>query len=113
MDYTDWLGPADLTDDQRDCFTAAADAYYDLPMHAGRDPEDVIADTAEDDAALTAILQAILREDSLMGAARRARQATADLDGWVRDMSAMGWSEHEIARDSGLSRITVRSRLGK
>ena len=71
--------------DERD---RAADAYYALPLHRQRDPDDAIADSAEDDAALTAILQHILDEDSLMGAARRARQAQLELDGWIRAMAA-------------------------
>lgn len=114
-DYTDWLGvgAADLTADQRDTFDSAADAYFALPFHADRDPEDLTANTAEDDAALSAILQTVLHEDSLMGAARRARQAQLELDGWIRATAALGTSEVEIAADAGLARMTVRKRLGK
>src|SRR5690625_6846421 len=85
-DYSDWLAHAadDLTPEQREEFDRTADAYYALPFHAQRDPEDAIADSAEDDAALTAILQRILGEDSLMSAARRAWQAQLELEGWIR-----------------------------
>lgn len=114
-DYTDWLGPAadDLTDDQRETFDRAADAYYRLPFHEQRDPEDITANAAEDDHVLTAILQAILREGSLETAAREARMAQAALDGWVRASAAMGMSERDIEQRSQLARMTVRKRLGK
>lgn len=115
MTYTDWLGPAadDLTTEQRATFESRADAYYNLPLHADRDPEDQSAHAAEDDAALSAILQHILGEGSLMGAAREARQAQAALTGWVQGMAASGMSESQIAEQSGLARDTVRLRLGK
>lgn len=115
MTYTDWLGPAadDLTTEQREAFESRADAYYALPLHAERDPDDAIADSAEDDAALSAILQHILHEDSLMGAARRARQAEAELTGWVRAMAAAGTPERTLAEESGISRMTIRKLLGK
>lgn len=112
-DYTDWLGAADLTDEQRERFDRAADTYYALPFHADRDPEDATADSAEDDAALTAILQSVLGEDSLMSAARRARQAQLELDGWIRASHALGMSERDIQQDASLARMTVRKRLGK
>lgn len=112
-DYTGWLDPATLTDEQRERFDTAADAYYALPLHADRDPEDVVADSAEDDAALTAILQSILGEDSLMGAARRARQAQTELDGWIRAAHVLGMSERDIEQDAGLARMTIRKRLGR
>lgn len=114
-DYSDWLSIAadDLTDEQRATFESRADAYYALPLHADRDPDDAVADSAEDDAALTAILQDILGEDSLMGAARRARQAEAELIGWVRGMHTAGTPERVLAEQSGISRMTIRKWLGK
>lgn len=115
MTYADWLGPAadDLTTEQRETFESRADDYYSLPLHAQRDPDDAVADSAEDDAALTAILQAVLHEDSLMGAARRARQAQAELIGWVRAGAAAGTAERTLAEQSGISRMTIRKWLGK
>ncbi|MDN5653960.1 MAG: hypothetical protein L0J57_00045 [Brachybacterium sp.] len=114
-DYSDWLAHAadDLTDEQRETFDSVANAYFALPFHTKRDPADAVADSAEDDAALSAILQKILGEDSLMGAARRARQAEIDLDGWVRSEAAAGASERTLEEQSGLSRMTVRKRLGR
>jgi len=114
-DYTDWLGPAaeSLTPGQLEAFTDAADAYYDLPFHAQRDPDDAIADSAEDDYALTAILQDILMESSLMTAAREVREAQDALTGWVRGMAARGVPEARIAEQSQLARDTVRKRIGK
>lgn len=112
-DYTDWLGDADLTPEQLEAFETRADAYYALPLHADRDPDDAVADSAEDDAALSAILQHVLHEDSLMGAARRARQAEAELTGWVRAMAATGLAERALAEQSGISRMTIRKWLGK
>lgn len=114
-DYSDWLAHAadDLTPEQRETFDATADAYYALPLHAQRDPDDAAADSAEDDAALTAILQRILHEESLMGAARRARLAQLELDGWIRAEAARGVPERVLEEQSGLSRMTVRKRLGK
>lgn len=114
-DHTTWLGPAadDLTAEQRETFDRAADAYYRLPFHEQRDPEDVSANAAEDDYALSAILQTILREGSLETAAREARMAQDALDGWVRGTAAMGVPETEIAERSWLARMTVRKRIGK
>jgi hypothetical protein len=114
-DYSDWLAHAtdDLTTEQLDAFTAAADAYYAQPHHEQRDPEDAIADSAEDDAALTAILQHVLGESSLETTAREARAAQEALTGWVRAAAALGTSESKIAERSWLARDTVRKRLGK
>ena len=115
MDHADWLGPAadDLTTEQREAFDRAADAYYRLPFHEDRDPEDITANAAEDDHALTAILQTILREGSLETAAREARMAQAALVGWVRAAAAMGATERDIEQRSQMARMTVRKRLGK
>lgn len=115
MDFTDWLGPAAdvLTDEQRAAFDAAARAYYRQPHHADRDPEDTAANTDEDDAALTAILQSVLGENDLASVGRDARYAQTILDGWIRATAALGARETEIAMKSGLSRPTVRARLGK
>lgn len=115
MDYTDWLGHAadELTDEQRETFDAAADAYYRLPLHQHRDPEDITANTAEDDHALDAILQAVLGEGTLEAAAREVRMAQTALDGWVKASAALGVPEVQIAERSRLSRTTVRKRLGK
>lgn len=112
---TDWLGPAadDLTDEQRADFDAAARAYYAQPHHADRDPEDTAANQAEDDAALAAILQSILGEDTLASAARRKRQADLELDGWIRATAALGATERTLEEQSGLARMTVRKRLGR
>lgn len=114
-EYTDWLAHAadDLNPGQLEAFTDAADAYFELPFHAQRDPEEAIADSAEDDHALTAILQDILMESSLIAAAREARQAQDMLDGWIRGMAARGVPESQIAEESQLARGTVRKRLGK
>lgn len=114
-DYSDWLAHAadDLTPEQREEFDRTADAYYALPFHAQRDPEDAIADSAEDDAALTAILQRILGEDSLMSAARRAWQAQLELEGWIRAEAAAGTPERTIEEHSGFARMTIRTRIGK
>lgn len=114
-DYTAWLGPAadELTADQLDAFTTAADDYYALPLHGARDPEDDAANAAEDDYALTAILQAILREGTLRQAAAQVREAEAARDGWIRASAAMGIPEGTIADRAGVTRVTVRKRLGK
>lgn len=115
-DYTEWLGPAadDLTPGQLEAFTDAADAYYALPFHAQRDRDGAIANSAEeDDYALTAILQDILMESSLMTAAHEAREAQDALTGWVRGMVARGVPEARIAEQSQLARDTVRKRIGK
>lgn len=114
-DLTAWLGPAadDLTAEQRDAFDHAARAYYAQPHHANRDPEDAAANQAEDDAALAAILQTILGEDSLASAARRKRQADLELDGWIRATAALGATERTLEEQSGLARMTVRKRLGR
>lgn len=113
--YTDWLAHAadDLTPGQLEAFTDAADAYFELPLHAQRDPENAITDSAEDDHALMAILRDILMESSLMTAAREARQAQSVLDGWIRGMAARGVSESQIAEEAQVARDTVRKRLGK
>lgn len=114
-DYSGWLAHAadDLNPIQRATFEGFADTYYAQPHIAKRDPEDYLANTAEDDAALTAILQHLLGEGSLMTAAREYRQAEAALYGWIRAMDAVGMSEVQIAEQSSLSRPTVRKRLGK
>lgn len=103
----------DLTTEQREAFEAAADAYYALPYVHSRDPEDDIANVAEDDHALTAILQSILGEDTLTMAGIRAHEAQNQLDGWVRASAALGVPERTIEEQSGLSRMTIRKRLGK
>ncbi|KAA9394777.1 hypothetical protein FCK90_04365 [Kocuria coralli] len=113
MDYTDWLGSAQLTTEQAEAFTAAADAYYALPFHTDRDPEDAAADQAEDDAALTAILQTVLEEDTLTATASRARQAQLELTAWVRAAAALGAPERDIADQARMARATVRKRLGR
>lgn len=112
-DYTHWLGDADLSPEQTDAFTIAADAYYDLPLHAHRDPEDASAHVEDDDAALTAILQSILGEDSLTAAGIRSRRARSELIGWVRAEAARGTSEVAIAEQAGITRPTVRAWIGK
>src|SRR5699024_12136723 len=100
--YDDWLAHvADyLTPGQLESFSDAADAYFELPLHAQRDPENAITDSAEDDHALMAILRDILMESSLMTAAREARQAQSVLDGWIRGMAARGVSESQIAEEA-------------
>ena len=115
MDYTDWLGHItdELTDEQREAFNRAADAYYRLPFHADRDAEDVTANALEDGHALTAILQSVLGESTLRTAADRVQRAREVLNGWVRASAALGVSEVQIAERSRLSRPTVRKRLGK
>src|SRR5699024_7647174 len=111
-DYSDWLAHAadDLTPEQREEFDSTADAYYALPFHAQRDPEDAIADSAEDDAALTAILQRILGEDSLMSAAGRAWPAELDLQGCMRAESSAGTRARLIEELAGFARVTIRPR---
>src|SRR5690606_37861992 len=102
--YATWLGEAagQMNSAQRERFDAAADAYYALPLHQQRDPQDSDAHRTEDDAALTAILRSVLWEDSIEGAAARVRQAQIELDGWVRASAALGVSEARIAERSGL-----------
>lgn len=113
-DYTTWLGPAadDMTTEQRARFDQAATAYAALPYVADRTIGDPDYAT-EDDAALTAIVQAILDEDTLTAVAARARAATEALDGWIRASAALGASERDIETGSGLARMTVRKRLGR
>lgn len=113
MDYTAWLGDADLTPEQTDAFTTAADAYYHLPLHAHRDPEDASAHVEDDDAALAAILQSILGEDTAQAAGERSRRARTELVGWVRAEAARGTSETAIAEQAGVTRPTVRAWIGK
>lgn len=112
---TAWLGPAadDLTDEQRATFDHAARTYYAQPHHADRDPEDTAANQAEDDAALTAILQSILGEDTLRAAVARAAQAELERDAWIRATAALGASERELVEQTGWARMTVRKRLGR
>lgn len=114
-DLTAWLGPAadDLTDEQRAAFDDAARAYFALPLHTERDPADDLANSAEDDDALSAILQDILGEGSLMEATRVLWAAQHAHTGWIRAMAARGMSEVQIAEQSGITRVTVRKRLGK
>lgn len=110
-----WLGPArnEMTIVQLEEFMVAVNAYYDLPLHERRDPEERFADQAEDDAAMSAILQSILKEDSLAAAAHRAREAQDALDGWIRASAALGVPESTIASVTGLHRKTIRTRIGK
>lgn len=113
--YADWIGPVldKLTETQRARFTLAADSYYEQPHIASRDDMNMDANTADDDAALGAILQHILREGSLASAGAEVRDAEHVLTGWVRGMAALGMSEIQISQESGLARATVRRRLGK
>lgn len=113
--YRDWLGDAydDLNEGVIESFTDAANAYYAQEHIAQRDPEEVHANSAEDDHALSAILQSLLHEDSLPAVAHRAREAEEVLQGWIRAQAALGTPETIIARQSGLARDTVRKRLGK
>ncbi|MGY5765006.1 hypothetical protein ACXET9_07395 [Brachybacterium sp. DNPG3] len=110
-----WLGPVldDFLPGEYDSFTEAANAYLQQPFRAERDPEDQAANQAEDDAALSAILQHILDEDTLANVVSRYRQAEAELTGWIRGMAARGMSEVQIAEETGLARVTVRRRIGK
>lgn len=113
--YRDWLGDAhnDLNEGVIKAFTDAANAYYAQEHIAQRDPEDAIANSAEDDHALSAILQALLHEDNLPAVAHRTREAEKVLQGWIRAQAALGTPETTIAQQSGLARDTVRKRLGK
>lgn len=113
--YAAWLGPAaeDLTPDQLERFTRAADMYYALPLHEGRDPQDRDQCQAEDDAALSAILQSILGEGTLTEAGERDRAARAALIGWVRAAHAMGEPILSIAQRAGITRPTVRAWIGR
>lgn len=107
------LAGRDLTAEQVEAFDRAVDAYYALPLHAKRDPDGAMVGVSEDDYALSAILQSILGGGSLEAAGRAVREADAALDGWVRAAAALGVSEVQISEEAGLSRPTVRKRLGK
>lgn len=113
--YRDWLGDAysGLNEGTLVAFTDAADAYYQQKHHDQRDPAHPSDYASEDDAALSAILQSLEREDSLARVAQRAREVDEALTGWVRAEAALGTPETVIAEGAGLARDTVRRRLGK
>ena len=112
--YAEWLEIAapDLTDEERQFFVAAADAYYALPAVARRRGDDIAAEV-DDVYALTAILQSIRGEEALAAIGARAREAQNRLNAWVRAAAALGVPEQEIAELSELSLPAVRARLGK
>lgn len=113
--YRDWLGDtySDLNEGTLEAFTDAANAYYAQDHIARRDPDDVHANATEDDYALSAILQSLLREDTLPAVSHRAHKANEELTGWIRGQAALGVPETTIAQQAGLARDTVRKRLGK
>lgn len=111
----DWLTQAleQMTYAQRAQFTLAAEAYAQQPHIAARGTDDPGEHQADDDAAHLAILQHILQQGSLAGAAAEVRDADHALTGWIRGMHALGMSETRIAEGARLARATVRRRLGK
>lgn len=113
--HKEWLGDAydALSNVAIEAFTEAVNTYKQQPHQARRDPESPADHAKEDDAAMTAILQSILHEDSLNNAAQRVRDAEEALTAWIRAESALGTPETVIAEKAGIARDTVRKRLGK
>jgi len=114
-EWAPWLGPAadEMSDEQIEQLAAAAqvvdERWPDEPDYQ-----------EERTAALSAIVQVLIGDESLEKIAeqwRRARlaeiEARAALTGALAGMKAAGVSEVKLAERAGITRLTVRKHLGK
>lgn len=107
-----WLGDTELTDDQFEQLARCAEAINEKYT-----PEDDAQ--GEANAALSAALQQILGEtslatlgDALLRARIAANEAMAALVGGILAANEAGESQAQIARETGVTRMTVRAALG-
>lgn len=109
-EITAWLGPVELTDEQRDRFDRLVREYDET--QTGRDGED--ADYwEEDNAAMVAALEQVTGTLDVAARGRAYRRAKDEAYAGAMIAALDGASEVQVAADATITRRTLRQLLGK